>query len=361
MQTYKGRVLFIAHNLTSSGGIESVSRMIADNQIMYGIVKIIDLDRKVNNGFGRYLSRLKVLPKFFQILIHIRLFKVSVVLVSHVAIAQILHPIFRRTKILVLCHGGEVWQNKKLAKLAASPYIYWLAVSEFTKCKMKQIALPKTKFTNEISNLHLTSPLFRNINSITYEKIPYSFLCVSRLDKSSRYKGVDSAIQIFSRIVTNFPKAKLCIVGIGNDQKYYSQLISELKLENCVEMKGFLTLEKLQEEYLKSQFFLLPGRPTITPKISEGEGFGIVFIEASFFGAIPIGGLGDGAESAILQNSSGLLVNGFQIELATEEVLHLMQNESRVQDMMLTGKDFVHSNHSHEQFSADIINALDRI
>jgi glycosyltransferase involved in cell wall biosynthesis len=296
MHHNKGKILFIAHNLTASGGIESVSRMIVEDRSLFGIAKVIDLNRKVNSGFHRYFSRLQIFPKVIQIFFLIVFGGYSRILVSHVAVAHRLLLMTRRIRILILCHGGEVWQNTKLRKLASEDRISWVAVSEFTKKQMENFVSHETCFANDIGNLHLTSPLFSKYKSEPLNKIPLTFMCVSRLDRTSRYKGVDTAIRIFSQIVSEYPNARLAIVGTGNDQQYYSQLINDLGIAEKVKLKGYLTLPRLLDEYLQSQFFLLPGRPTITPQRSEGEGFGIVFIEASFFGAIPIGGLGDGAD-----------------------------------------------------------------
>jgi phosphatidylinositol alpha-1,6-mannosyltransferase len=103
----------------------------------------------------------------------------------------------------------------------------------------------------------------------------------------------------------------------------------------------------------------LPGRPTITVERSEGEGFGIVFIEASFFGCIPIGGLGDGAESAIIPNVSGLLVDGLKINEAVREILELIDENFRIDTLMRNGRNFVISNHSRQHFTQDLLTALE--
>jgi glycosyltransferase involved in cell wall biosynthesis len=275
----------------------------------------------------------------------------------------------RKIQILVLCHGGEVWHNETLRKLASDQRLSWLAVSDFTKNRMEDFVHyengfdheSRKGFVNEIGKLRLTSPLFSDDDIQSFSKTPLTFLCVSRLDKTSRYKGVDTAIKIFSQIVTKYPDAKLSIVGTGNDQRYYSQLINNLGHEESIKLLGYLSFDDLLREYLQSQFFLLPGRPTITAKRSEGEGFGIVFIEASFFGCIPIGGLGDGAESAIIPNVSGLLVDGLKINEAVREIMDLIDQNFRIEKMMREGRNFVISNHSREHFRQDLLTALGNV
>ena len=366
MRSHK-KILFIAHNLTSSGGIESVSRMIVEDQSLLGITKVINLNRKVKSGILRLFSRVAIIPQLLQLFSLITFRRYSRVLVSHVAVAQLLLLIPRKIQILVLCHGGEVWQNEKLRKLASNQRVSWLAVSGFTKKRMEDFVRhengfdyeSRAGFVNEIGKLRLTSPLFSDDDIQLFRKTPLTFLCVSRLDKTSRYKGVDTAIKIFSQIVSQYPHAKLSIVGTGNDQRYYSQLINNLGLDGSIKLLGYLSFDDLVREYLRSQFFLLPGRPTITVERSEGEGFGIVFIEASFFGCIPIGGLGDGAESAIIPNVSGLLVDGLKINEAVREILELIDENFRIDTLMRNGRNFVISNHSRQHFTQDLLTALE--
>ena len=361
MRKQKNGIIFIAQNLTAPGGIESVSRMIVENLSLYGITQVVDLNRKVKTGVIRYLSRISSLPQIFQIIFLVSFRNYSRIMISHVAIAKFLLIISRKTRILILCHGGEVWQNKKLLKLASEKRITWVAVSQFTKKKMEEFVGQQRVFANEIRLLRLSSPIFSYDTKSSFRKAPLSFLCVSRLDKTSRYKGVDTAIQIFNSILLKHPSARLTIVGAGNDIKYYSELISRLDLEKSICLKGYLTQEELAEEYLRNQFFLLPGRPTISRVKSEGEGFGIVFIEASYFGAIPIGGIGDGAESAIIQNLTGLLVDGRKIDEASNQILEIIDDESKLNEMMKQGRNFVVSNHSDINFEFDLQKALEKL
>ena len=100
------------------------------------------------------------------------------------------------------------------------------------------------------------------------------------------------------------------------------KLIKELKLEsNVLFLKNLSKDEK--NSYLKnSNVFVMP---SISYKKSV-EGFGIVYVEAAQYGVPSIGGKVGGASDAIVDNETGLLCDGNNMDEIYQSLVEILQN-----------------------------------
>ena len=121
-------------------------------------------------------------------------------------------------------------------------------------------------------------------------------------------KGFHISISAFVEIAGNFPELKYIIAGQVNDKNYVSKLeniIAENNLRDRVILLGSVADEKLNALYKNAELFIL------TPEEHDHhfEGFGLVYLEASANGLPSIGSRRSGAETAIKEGVSGILVN----------------------------------------------------
>jgi glycosyltransferase involved in cell wall biosynthesis len=100
---------------------------------------------------------------------------------------------------------------------------------------------------------------------------PAETLCVSRLDRDDRYKGIDHLIAALPAVRARVPTATLRIIGTGSDRPRLQRLTSDLGLNGSVTFAGVASDAALREEYGRCRAFALP---------SEREGFGLVYLEA---------------------------------------------------------------------------------
>ncbi len=133
-----------------------------------------------------------------------------------------------------------------------------------------------------------------NQNQVAKEK--HRIICVANFKK---HKGINYLISAMPEILRSFPDTKLVLVGKGPERKNLESQISNLKIENSVELKGGLPHQKIPEELFKSEAFVLP---------SVSEGLGIAILEAQAIGipvvASKIGGIPD-----IIENGrTGILI-----------------------------------------------------
>ncbi|MBI2446481.1 MAG: glycosyltransferase [Parcubacteria group bacterium] len=136
-------------------------------------------------------------------------------------------------------------------------------------------------------------------------------------------KGYYNSISAFAEITIKFPELKYVIVGQTNDEDYFNKLkniISEHNLKDKVIFFKDISDEKLAAFYKNAELFIL------TPEEHDHqfEGFGLVYLEAAANGLPCIGSRKSGAETAIKEGVSGILVNQGNVHetaLAIEKIL----------------------------------------
>lgn len=104
-------------------------------------------------------------------------------------------------------------------------------------------------------------------------EIPTDTLNIVHVGLYSDNKNQEFLIRMMPDLVSRDPRIRLRLIGFGNYQKKFRQLISELQMEKFIEMLPHDT--DIPEELHKAQLFVLP---------SKKEGFGIVLLEAQATG-----------------------------------------------------------------------------
>lgn len=125
-------------------------------------------------------------------------------------------------------------------------------------------------------------------------------LTVTRSSKSAYYKGYDQVLQTLIRIRQQIPHIHYVLVGQGDDTPRIQSQIAKLNLQDCVTLAGFISDVELGDHYNLCDVFTLP---------SQGEGFGIVFLEALACGKPVLAGNQDGSIDPLMRGNLGCLVD----------------------------------------------------
>ncbi|HXP66775.1 MAG TPA: glycosyltransferase family 4 protein [Steroidobacteraceae bacterium] len=305
------RLLFIFSEVFATGGIQRFNQTILDAccqlGIQFHVLSLKDstaalssrLDGARVRGFDgnrrRFawaVARAVIRGDFEKVLIgHINFLALAVA-------AMTVRPRFG-SSMLLIAHGIEVWSGiGRVRRFALSKVDRILCVSSYTRDRiMAQAgrldpsrltifpnALAK-KWREETASAPAASGSARFILSVT------------RLDRGDRDKGVDSAIKAFSMLTDR--TLQYFIVGSGNDMGYLQSVAELCGVHDRVRfMQGVGDLE-LKSLYRTCQAFVLP---------SGKEGFGIVFLEAMFFGAPVIAAGEKGALDVVRDGETGLTV-----------------------------------------------------
>ena len=152
---------------------------------------------------------------------------------------------------------------------------------------------------------------------------PY-ILSVGTLTGRKRYH---ISIPAFAQVKKRFTKLKYLIIGDGYSKEYL-QFLENLSVEHGVKadiiMWPKVSQEVLAEAFRRAQLFLLPA-------INVGhhfEGFGLVFLEGAAAGIPSIGTLGNGGEDAVLDGTTGILVEQGNVEQTANAMINLLEDEA---------------------------------
>jgi phosphatidyl-myo-inositol dimannoside synthase len=220
---------------------------------------------------------------------------------------------------ILIAHGIEVWSHidgPRRHALRAIDTI--LCVSRYT-AEMIQAQAPELAaerfriFPNALSESWVQG--FGALSGTSDRKqLPEHFLLsVTRLDRNDRYKGIVTVIEALAMLED--PSVHYIVAGNGDDRAFLEGTARRLNVAHRVHFVGGVTDIELAELYRRCTAFVLP---------SGKEGFGIVFLEAMYFGAPVIAAAAKGAMDVVRQEQTGLLVpygDTVALKVAVERLL----------------------------------------
>jgi glycosyltransferase involved in cell wall biosynthesis len=148
----------------------------------------------------------------------------------------------------------------------------------------------------------------------------------------------------FDRVICTLPKLReegldvhYILCGRGKLQSELAQLAAELDVDSYVHFAGFVPDKALADYYSACDIFAL--LTSFDEKAASIEGFGIVYVEAGYFGkpvlATEIGGVID----AVHHEKNGLLVEPDDSEGITQAFLRLCRDSSLRKKLGQTGRE----------------------
>lgn len=112
------------------------------------------------------------------------------------------------------------------------------------------------------------------------------------------------------------------IGGRGPELEAVTRLVSELGLEDCVEVAGFMPTARVEQLYREADIFLHPQIEVDGGR--DFEGFGIAIADAMVTGTAVIAGIDGGARELIENGIDGFSVDGCKPEQVSEALIALL-------------------------------------
>ena len=199
-----------------------------------------------------------------------------------------------------------------------------LAVSAATRERMRSCAIDTERvkvWHPAIDEPPLVSCRDRAQAAELWRQAEHRLFTVARLTKR---KGVDTAIRAVAALAATYPKLRYLIAGDGPEARELHDLVIRLDLRENVELIGVVSSSLLCALYDSGDVFVLPSHPVGR----DVEGFGLVFLEAGYFGLPVVAGRGGGASEAVDNGVTGLLCDGTDRESVRQVLASLLANES---------------------------------
>jgi len=164
-------------------------------------------------------------------------------------------------------------------------------------------------------------------------------VCVARL---VHRKGQDQLIKAMPDILKKYPDAILLIVGQGPIEQMLRNSARQLGITHKVIFTGRVAHSELTDYICLGEIFAMPVRSRFSG--FEVEGLGIVYLEASACGLPVVVGDSGGATDAVIDQVTGLLVDGTNVDQISKVICELLADPIRGKAMGEAGRGWVISN-----------------
>jgi phosphatidyl-myo-inositol dimannoside synthase len=174
-----------------------------------------------------------------------------------------------------------------------------------------------------------------------------------------RRKGQDMVLRSLPRLRAQFPDLLYVIAGsgLGDERRYYENLIAELKLHDCVVILENLDCPSVAWLYNACDVFIMANRTLAT---GDTEGYGIVFLEAGAHGKPVVGGRAGGAVDAVDDGVTGLLVDGTSVDEIVSALSRLLSDAQLAKRLGDAGREKFLRN-SWDSKAVEYLNLLNRM
>ena len=228
---------------------------------------------------------------------------------------------------VAFCHGEEITQTDRLryqSRLRNKIYQNANAVvaaSEFARQNLIRIGIPEAQIQkiNPGVDCERFQPRPGREDLVREYQLEDKIvlLTVARLFARKNHQAV---VRALAKLVRDVPNLRYLIVGKGPEEDSLRALVQSSGLQDVVVFLGYVPEEQLPLLYNVSDAFVMPNR---TEPNGDVEGFGMVFLEANAAGLPVIGGLSGGTREAVLDGTTGFLVDPDDID-KLHATMHLL-------------------------------------
>jgi phosphatidyl-myo-inositol dimannoside synthase len=276
----------------------------------------------------------------------------TVVVWNHVSLAALLpflKPLLWNRGNILITYGTEAWDETlspwKKRSFAFMDEIW--TISSYTKEKMiRSHGLDDAKirvFPCCISNRE------EKYFSDPYPTGRFDIMTLLRLDRSRKLSAVFNIVDALPVLQEKGVPVHFTVVGRGNDEENVRRYVEERGMMEHVTFTGFV---KDARPYLKyCDLFTL---------ISDGEGFGIVYLEAMEYGKCCVAAKDCGSQDVVLDGKTGVSVAVDDIPAVEMALLKLAGDDNLRNSMGEKGQNHLFQNFTFDSFMKNQRNLLER-
>lgn len=283
----------------------------------------------------------------------------DIVILSHInllLVGWMIKKLAPATKLVLLAHGIEIWYPLGRRKRKMLHYCDTvLTVSTYTQNKISEVhgvSKAKSAVLNNCLDPYLPLPSVHTKSKKLLQKYGFGaddfvLMTLTRLSSKERYKGYDKVIRAMAKLKASHPNIKYLVAGTCDKEEklFIDQRIEEAGLQKSVVMAGYLQDEELEDHFAMSDAYVMP---------SQKEGFGIVFIEAAYYGLPVIAGNLDGSVDALLNGRLGQLVNPNNVEEISAAIARVVENK----ESFIPGRGLLLEHFSYEAYKQKLENLI---
>ena len=258
-------------------------------------------------------------------------FRPEAVLSGHIVVspaAAVISTLLRVPMIQYL-HAKELGTKPGLAAFAVRRAAATIAVSHHTE----QLALDVGA---NPARIHRISPGVDIPDAAPTERSDRRPLVVTVARMEDRHKGHDVMVRAMPLILSKVPDAHWVVIGDGPLRASVECLAAAHGLEDHVTFTGAISDAERDAWFQRARVFAMPSR--LPGGRVGGEGFGIVYMEASARGLPVVGGNVGGALDAVVHGGTGLLVDPTDHVAVAEAITRLLSDPHEAGSLARSGR-----------------------
>ncbi|MEO6670911.1 MAG: glycosyltransferase family 4 protein [Ferruginibacter sp.] len=310
---------------------------------------------KIFRGFGG--SRIKFILASLQ-----KSRSCDTVILSHVnlvLVAWLIKKWAPATRIIMFAHGIEVWGAMSIRKrkmMKCCDHI--VPVSHFTLNKMLELHhFTRTECTVLNNCIDPYLPAIPGETEIQRLRSRYGYtenskvlFTLSRLSSQEKYKGYDKVLEAMVALRQTDPGIRYLLAGGYDEQErqHVESLVGKLGLKDNVIIAGFIPDDELAAHFAIADVYVMP---------SLQEGFGIVFIEAMYYGIPVIAGNKDGSVDALCNGKLGILTDPLDVEAIRESIARVLSNRKA----FIPNRELLMETFGYEQYKKKLHSIIEKV
>ena len=329
------KLLFAAGDLSAgTGGIATLSRQVISSLLEMHYKKLIMLEIYVLNGGEATADDLWAegagSPSIrwfkgsrWRFSLAVAAARCDLRLFDHAGLARLqsLSSLWRGRYVLMI-HGVEMWRSGRSDYHRAARHAKALiANSNYTARRTREVCPGLPEISVCWPGMDRPETMERGMFGPDTEIGPNAMLIVGRLDAQQRHKGHDNLLEALPLILESVPDAQLVVAGDGDDLPRLKQRAQSLGIAQHVVFKGRVDGRALHALYQQCALFVM---------LSDGDGFGLVFLEAMMHRTPCVGLAGSAADEVFEHNVSGILTDRDDRNILAECLSELLKDKERL-------------------------------
>ena len=322
--------------------------------------KCLEFDKKERfyiHRFERYrLPTLTYLIRTFQIIKHLTRQEYSHCIVSghfSLLMSTVIKRIKKNIKLVGIFHGDELLHTniimKKLLRFNLRKLDVMIPVSRYTDSFLpgKFANYGKKFIISNGVNLEQFNNSNEKVINVKLKGSPRLLTVGSITDR----KGQINLINALPELIKEYPLIHYHCVGLSLEGDWLKAKAVELDVINYVTIHGFIPNHELSNIFKQADVLIMLSQINLK---SCAEGFGIAILEANVFGVPALGSKNTGIEDAIVDKTTGILIDPYSIDGVVKGIKDIIKNRAILSKNAI---DWAHE-HSWDKISLKYIEAI---
>lgn len=245
---------------------------------------------------------------------------------------------------LAWMHGIEVWEHARNVHLQIAKCVDLLVTNSEYTLRRASALHPELK---RAKVCWLGTETDRPAEPMTDHWHPPTAMILSRIDDRS-YKGHDALVEIWPSILERVPDARLLVAGSGPGVQELQKRALNLRQ---IEFSGYVQESAIPALWNETDVFVMP---------SQGEGFGLVYIEAMRHGKPVIASCQDAGQEINIHGATGYNVDLNRPSDLVDVLVRLLVDHGQARAMGRAGQERWQRFFSWSAFRARFVNLIDQ-